>query len=247
MVNSRDFFDAAISVVNEVAQDEHDNILACAKMMGDCMLENGIVQLFGINHGLAFSMELGYRAGGLMPFHQFNTKDLAMRGVITEEQLRSPDFDNDCEMAHKMFNLYRIEKEDMFILVSNSGCEALIVEVAKIAKSKGHKVVAVVSKDLVSVSESTHPSKENLVDIADLVIDNHSKASDALIDVDGTHKMNQVGTITGNIIAQMLTAETYHYLTDLGQECPVLLSANVKGADKHNRALSDKYLGRWNS
>ena len=107
--------------------------------------------------------------------------------------------------------------------------------------------MAVVSKDLVSVSTSTHPSKDNLVDVADLVIDNHAKASDALIDVDGVHKMNQVSTITGNIIAQMLTAETYHYLTDAGVECPVLLSANVKGADKHNRALSDKYLGRWNS
>ncbi len=247
MVNSRDFFDKAIAVIEEVAQAEHDRIVCCAKMMGDCMLENGIVQLFGINHGLAFSMELGYRAGGLMPFHQFNTKDLAMRGVITEEQLHDPNFDNNIEMAHKMFDLYRIEKEDMFILISNSGSEALIVEVAKIAKENGHKVVAVVSKETVAASTSKHPSGDNLVDVADLVIDNHAKAADALVDVDGTHKMNQVGTITGNIIAQMLTAETYHYLTDANHDCPVLLSANVKGADKHNRALSDKYLGRWNS
>ena len=89
--------------------------------------------------------------------------------------------------------------------------------------------------------------KTKLEDYADLVLDTHAEVGDVVLDIDGTHKMNHVGTITGNVIAQMLTAETYRYLTENGHESPVLLSANLKGADVHNRRLSDKYAGRWNS
>lgn len=56
-----------------------------------------------------------------------------------------------------------------------------------------------------------------------------------VVTLENGQKINQVSTVTGNVIAQMLCAETYRYLTGLGHDCPVLLSANVKGADVHNR------------
>ena len=247
MVSSIDFFEKVIEVIDKVSEAERENIYKAAQMMGDCMDENGVVQLFGLGHGLEFSMELGYRAGGLMPFHKVQTRDLALRGVISEEELFDPEFDNNIEMAHKLLGLYRIENEDMFLLVSHSGCEAVIVEAAKIAKEQGRKTIAVVSKKASAAGKSTHPSGEKLEDIVDLVVDTHAEIVDAVLDIDGTHKMNHVGTVVGNVIAQMMTAETYRYLTEKGSECPVLLSANLKGADVHNRRLSDKYAGRWNS
>ena len=247
MVNSKDFFETVITYIDEVAETERETIYAAAKMMGDCMNENGVVQLFGLNHGKEFSMELGYRAGGLMPFHKCEVRDLALRGVCSEAELNDPNFDHNPENAHKLLGLYRIDPEDMFLIVSESGCEAIVVEAAKIAKAEGREIIAVVNKKVSDMSESTHPTKEKLVDLADIIIDTHAPIKDAVLDVDGTHKMNHVGTIVGNVIAQMLTAETYRYLTENGFECPVLLSANLKGADVHNRRLSDKYAGRWNS
>ena len=87
MVSSKDFFEKIIEVIDEVSEAERENIYKAAQMMGDCMDENGVVQLFGLGHGLEFSMELGYRAGGLMPFHKVQTRDLALREVISEEEL----------------------------------------------------------------------------------------------------------------------------------------------------------------
>ena len=87
MVSSKDFFEKVIEVIDKVSEAERENIYKAAQMMGDCMDENGVVQLFGLGHGLEFSMELGYRAGGLMPFHKVQTRDLALRGVISEEEL----------------------------------------------------------------------------------------------------------------------------------------------------------------
>jgi uncharacterized phosphosugar-binding protein len=70
---------------------------------------------------------------------------------------------------------------------------------------------------------------------------------DTLLTLHDNIKITQVANVVGNIFAQMLTAETYRYLKELGKETPVLLSSNVTGADVHNRKISDVYLDRWNS
>ncbi len=245
MSKSKEFFDVAKKHLEEIKAMQHDQILQAAKMMGDCMETNGVVQLFGIGHGLAFSMELGYRAGGLMPFHQMKYKDLALRGIISEEQLHDPAINNDISITHKLFDLYNIFDEDMFILVSYAGNEPVLVETALLAKEKNQKIIAVVNKKLADESVAIHPSGKTLLDLADLVIDIMAPNPDTVITLSNGDQINQVSTICSNVIAQMLTAETYHYLKETGKDCPVLLSANVKGADVHNKAISDRYLGRW--
>ena len=111
MVSSKAFFEEAIKYIDQAADAERNSIYQAAQMMGDCMNNNGVVQLFGLDHGKAFSMELGYRAGGLMPFHKCDVQDLALRGVISEAELKDPGFNHDPEMAHKLYDIYRIEKE----------------------------------------------------------------------------------------------------------------------------------------
>ncbi|MBR3694296.1 MAG: sugar isomerase domain-containing protein [Erysipelotrichales bacterium] len=246
MINAKDFYDKALEVIESSVMLEREAIVEVASRMGECIRRNGVIQLFGVGHGRAFAMELGYRAGGLMPFHQFLVRDLALRNVISEREYLSTDFLDHVEYAQMLYDLYHIEKEDLFIIISESGCEGLVVEVARLVKSKGHGVVAVISKEASQKNDSRHVTGEKLIDLADLVIDTHSHYPDTLFSVD-KYDINQMSTILGNVIAQMLTAETYRYLRNLGIECPVLMSANVKGADVHNRKLSDQYLGRWNS
>jgi uncharacterized phosphosugar-binding protein len=88
---------------------------------------------------------------------------------------------------------------------------------------------------------------DNIRNYAQLVIDTCTDAEDTVVDVDGKHKAGQLNTICGNVLAQMITAETYRYLKNHDMACPVLLSVNVKGADAYNRKISDQYIGRWNS
>ena len=247
MTKSKEFFDLALDYIKQLEVTRKPEIIKAASLMGDCMMENGLVQLFGINHGIAFSMELGYRAGGLMPFHQFRVTDLLFRGVISEEEFSDPNFNNNTDMAHKMLEMYNIDPKDMFILISLAGNEAILVETALTVKEKGHKVIAILSEKKAKNSPIIHESGKKLTDVVDLVMDITSPYPDTVVTLSNGTQFNQVSTICGNVIAQMLTAETYRYLKEKGQDCPVLLSANVKGADVHNRAISDKYLGRWNS
>ena len=246
MFSIKEYFELAKKEIDKAKECERDNLIKASKLMGDCMLENGVVQLCGMGHGAAFQMELGYRAGGLMPFHQFYIRDLAMRGIITNAELNDEDVENRTDLVDKLYQSYNIHQKDMYLLVSHTGCEGLIVELAIRAKQEGRKVIAVVCKQALESSKSLHPTKTKLDEYADVIIDNHAPVHDTLFDVNG-YKLGQISTITGNCLAQMLTAETYKYLKDGGHEAPVLLSANKAGADVHNKALSDKYLDRWNS
>lgn len=247
MAEAKDFFSAAKLALETVKMTQREAIMKAAKMMGDCMQENGLIQLFGLGHGLGFSMELGYRAGGLMPFHQIRTEDLLLRGVIDPQEANDPNFFDRCDLTEKLWNMYNIDDHDMFILISNLGNNSVIVEFAKLVKERGRKLIVVTSKQETAAATSHHPSGKKLIDFADLVIDNCGENPDAIITLESGDQINQVTTVTGNVIAQMLTAETYRYLTGLGVDCPVLLSANVTGADVHNREISDVYLNRWNS
>ncbi len=246
MSKTRDFFNLSKVVIEKVKVNQKEKIVDAAKLMGDCMDNNGVVQLFGIDHGLAFSMELGYRAGGLMPFHQIIPTDLALRDVMNEEVVKSPSFSQDASNAAKLLSIYNILDEDMFILISYKGNEPILVETALMAKAKNQKVIVVTNLETHNSLNAVHSSGKKLGDLADIVIDIMVASPDVNVVV-GEYKATQIATVSGNIIAQMLTAETYRYLQDNNKDCPVLLSANVKGADVHNRAISDKYFGRWNS
>ena len=54
-------------------------------------------------------------------------------------------------------------------------------------------------------------------------------------------KVGQLSSTVSNVTAQMLTAELYDWFKSQGKEAPVLLSANIKGADVHNNTLTDPY------
>ncbi len=241
------FYHSAMTELETVKHQECEHVKQAAKMFAACMADNGIIQLVGVDHGRSLAMELGYRAGGLMPFHQFNAKDLALRGILTKEDIQPAHFNSDPSYAQKWIDLYKIEQADMFLLTSRTGSEPVLVELAKIVKQHGHKIIAVLSVKAKEAVQKMDPKADNIGNYAQLVIDTCTDAEDTVVDVDGTHKAGQLNTICGNVLAQMITAETYCYLKNYDMACPVLLSVNVKGADAYNRKISDQYIGRWNS
>ena len=246
MVNFTDYFKVAKDYINNAYISQKKNIIAASMLACECMEKNGIVQLVGLNHGQEFAMELGYRAGGLMPFHQFNLRDLALRGHIGKDTLNNAEIINDEDLARKWMDLYKIEESDMYLFSSDDGCEPLLIELARIARENHRKVIVVIPLKRVNNSKSKHSLGYKITDFADVIIDLGIDGKTTVLSL-GDIEINQVSTIIGNVIAQMMTAEMYRYFKEHNKECPVLLSANVAGADVHNRALAEKYVGRWNS
>ena len=230
----KQYFDLVKKKVEEVYATQLDSIENVARLFGECMENQGVVQLFGVRHGEEFVNELNYRAGGIAPFHGLKLKDLVLMEKVDQKDIDSDVIYNDVTVADRFAQAYDLDDRDLYCLVSFYGNEPLVLELARRAKEKGQKVVGVVNK------KSYDACGGKLLDYCDLYLDMGADEPDNAIDLDGV-KIGQLSSTVSNVTAQMLTAELYRYYTEKGKEAPVLLSANVKGADVHNNSLTDPY------
>ena len=228
------YFDLIKEKIDEVYDAQNDKIEAVAASFGKCMENGGVVQLFGVRHGEEFVNELNYRAGGIAPFHALRLRDLVLFEKLKQSVIDDGSVYCDPSVADLFQQQYDLDDRDMYCLVSYYGNEPLIIELARRAKEKGQKVVGVVNKKAYDRVEG------RLLDYCDLWLDMGAEDPDTALDLDGL-KIGQISSTVSNVTAQMLTAEVYKYFTDQGKEAPVLLSANINGADVHNNSLTDPY------
>ncbi len=231
------YFDMVKSGITTAYHAQKEKIVQIAEMFGQCMENGGVVQLFGVRHGEEFVNELNYRAGGIAPFHALRFRNLVLKEMLDQKEIDSGAAYEDIGIIEKFNQIFKLDDRDMYCLVSNNGTEKLVIELAKRAKEKGQKVVGVVNL------KSYEKAGGTLLDYCDIYLDMMADDPDVAIDLDGL-KIGQVGNTVSNVLAQMLTAEIYNYYVSHGKEAPVLLSANVKGADVHNNSLTDPYEGR---
>lgn len=233
----RQYFDLIQERINAVYESEKDKIKQVAQMFGQCMENQGVVQLFGIKHAEEFVNELFYRAGGIAPLHAYKLRDLVLKEMIKQEDIDSGKIYSDLSVLDLLPKAYQLDDRDMHCLVSFYGNEPLIVEMAKRAKAKGQKVVGVVNK------KSYDKVGGTLLDYCDIYLDMCADEPDVALNIDDV-PVGQLSSTSTNVMAQMITAEVYNWFVENGKSAPVLLSANVKGADVHNNSLTDPYERR---
>lgn len=242
-MNAHDYFRETKKICDHAKTSQEKALIAMAQAMGEVMMNNGLIQLLGVGPDRAFAMELGYRAGGLMPYHQLNMKDLVLRGHIPASDLQDPHFYDRKELGPKLWSLYNIQPTDALLVYAADKVYDSVLEIAKLAKAEKRTIFFVGNfKSVIKTKNG-----QAMIGMANYVLDLMTPVPDTLLTLQDSIKVTQVANVVGNLFAQMLTAETYRYLIEKGQDAPVLLSANVTGADVHNRKISDVYLGRWNS
>jgi uncharacterized phosphosugar-binding protein len=230
----KQYFDLVKMKVDEAYDLQKDKIERIAEMFGRCMENGGVVQLFGVNHGEEFVNELNYRAGGIAPFHGLKLKELILKEMIRQEDIDSGKIYEDVIVADRFEEIYELDDRDMYCLVSFYGNEPLLLEIAKRVKERGQKLVGVVNKK----SYDAHDGR--LLQYCDEWLDMCAEEPDTALCLEGV-KVGQLSSTVSNCIAQMLTSEIYAWFEKQGKRAPVLLSANIKGADVHNDSLTDPY------
>lgn len=217
------------------ARRQKEPVRLAAAMLGQTMADGGVIQLFGIGHGEEFVNELNFRAGGLAPFHALRLMDLALYGKVDRRAVDDGTLAGDDSCLDDLLGLYQLDARDAYVIVSETGTEPLAVSLAERVKAHGHRLIAVVAHVSDDVNSIQHQ--------ADLVLEMDHDVSDPALQIDGL-RVGQVSSTLGNVLAQTLTAELYRWFQENQMEAPVLLSANLAGADAHNNALTDRYHGR---
>ena len=232
------------AALDRVIESQTDNIARAAALVVEAIRNEGIIQVFGTGHSRSIAMEIAGRAGGLVPANALSIKDLVMYGATVPADILDPTIERDPGLAQRILDLADTHPEDVFVVASNSGGNGSVVELALLAKERGHQIIAVTSLEHSRQVVSRHPSGKRLFEIADVVIDNCGVFGDAALPLPTGGAIAATSSITGVLIAQMLVAEVCGQLLRAGSEVPVLVSANVPGGDEHNEVLNQRYGGR---
>lgn len=233
-------------LLNVVYEKEHENIEAAAKLCSHAIENNGVIQVFGSGHSIGFGMEMHSRIGDLVPVHQMDTHDFVLTGKTTYADFKDQNniFERRPGIADKLYDLYNVGKEDVFIIISNSGINGVVIDLAITAKERGHKLIVVTSWKHTLAEGSRHPSGKKLYEFADVVIDNCGPQGDALLDTEKNERICSVSSITGALIAQSIGTETVKDLLSKNIVPPVLWDETVEGGKEHNEKIRKYYEGR---
>lgn len=226
------FFEEIERMIEDVKQTQGENIVKAAEIIADSIMAGGIVQAFGSGHSYAGAIEIAGRAGGLIPVKVIKEpaggKYERVEGVGT---LFMKDVD--------------IRENDCFVLISNSGRNPLIIEMADWIKQRGNKIIAVTALEVSKTMTSRHSSGKLLYEFADVVLDNRGVFGDAAIELEGMpSKVCGTSSITGAVLLQSMVLQSIQIMLDRGYVPPVYLSANIDGGPEHNEKLTAKYADR---
>ncbi|MEO7650728.1 MAG: SIS domain-containing protein [Bryobacteraceae bacterium] len=228
MSAATDYFQQTLTLLQRLGESELAAVQRAAEICASAIAQDGLVFLFGNGHSRMMCEEMTPRQGCFVGF--FALVELALSnhaGIVGTNGLRAPlhleKFEGYAEEILKGFNF---GPHDCFIVISTSGIRPVIVEMAQGAKRRGMPVIAIVSKRHCEQSPPAHSSGKKLIDVADVVIDNHCPPGDCVLELEGLEwRTGPVSTVTGAMIVNMLRCETAERLLARGVK-PVLLPSH---------------------
>ncbi|MGC4152849.1 MAG: sugar isomerase domain-containing protein [Propionicimonas sp.] len=234
----------AHAVIDSIAIDQSDAIDAAVELIAGRLLRGGVLHAFGTGHARIPVHEMAGRAGGLVGVNLVRLSDLAFRGGHNPADLADPLLERDPEIAAPLFALVAPRPHDVFLIASNSGINAAVVEFAGLVRAAGLPLVALTSMTHTNAVPPRHASGKRLCDLADIVIDNGAPAGDAALDVGQGVLVGAVSNLAGVVIAQLLTEGVARTFLEHGRTPPVYRSMNLPDGDRHNSALTAALAGR---
>jgi uncharacterized phosphosugar-binding protein len=243
-ISAAQFAEESRAVVDRAVAANTGSVAAAARLIADCVATGGVIQAFGTGHSQAAAMEIAGRAGGLIPTNRLALADLVLVGGEDVSVLSDPLLERAPGLAKRLYALAAPHPQDIFVIISNSGVNNSIVDMALQVKEAGHPLIALTSLTHTRAVPALHASGKRLADIADAVLDNCAPAGDALLPLPGGGALCGISSITSALLAQMAVAEAVRILLAEGKEAPVYVSANLPGGHERNLALEARYKGR---
>ncbi|MEU0068235.1 SIS domain-containing protein [Streptomyces sp. NPDC006332] len=243
-VSAQGFAHASLAVLQRVTESAREDVARAAELIADTIRADGVIHAFGTGHSQAIVLELAGRAGGLVPTNRLSIADLVLYGGEDPAVLDDPLLERRAGVAGRLYDLAAPQPQDLFVVISNSGVNNVIVEMALRAKEQDHRILAITSLTHTRAVPAGHASGKKLADLADVVLDNAAPRGDALLELPGGGAVSALSTLTGVMLVQMAVAEASALLLAAGEKPPVYVSANVPGGFEGNLELEKRYAGR---
>ena len=228
-----------INVISRLLQKAYevnrDVIPLLSEKFADNIMADGIIHIFGTGHSHMTALEMFTRAGGLGNIEAMLDPDVLLN-YGTE---RGGEVERLPGLADIIAGNYSFKPGDILVVVSNSGRNAVPIEMAMRGKKDGLLVVAVTSKKESEKMTSRHPSGKKLYEIADIVLDNCAPDGDCCIRSQDL-LIGPVSSMTSIMLVNTVATEAIKICQSRGFKPLVYQSQNVDNYDNTETYLHYK-------
>jgi len=226
-----DFCGRAIEGIEKIRNTQMNAINKAADEIAARLEKGGILNVFGTGHSHVLAEEVYARAGGLI-----QTKAIVPHELTVDlEMEKSTLMERTDGLAEIVFATNKIRSCDALVIVSNSGRNAVPVQMALGAKSRGIFTVALTNLAHSKSASSRDKSGKKLYELCDVVLDTCGPVGDALIPVPGKdYSVGPASTIFGASIIGMLVCSIVEKMISDGYEPWVLRSDNLNASDEQD-------------
>jgi uncharacterized phosphosugar-binding protein len=235
---------AARAVLDQLATTQAGALETASQWCAEAIADDGMVHMFGTGHSRIPVEEMFPRYGSYPGFNPIVELSMTFHSQVVgaNGQSQAMFIERTPGLAEVILSNFTFGPHDVMVVFSASGLSAVPVEMARGARRRGLRVIAVTS---IAQSMSDEPAADvgsRLLDEADLVIDLCTPHADAMVTIEGLDTPIGPGsTVAAVAIVNSIKVRTAQLLTERGAAPTVITRASVVGADRSRQLFDEAY------
>lgn len=230
------YLNHVMDLLARVKETQMQAVEHAAQVCSRKLKAGGILYTFGTGHSHLLAEEIFYRAGGLVRVYPILDQAL----MLHDGAAKSTDMERVEGYAAVLAAHHNLQRDDVIFIFSNSGRNAVTVEMALEAKKRGLFVISVTNLAHSTSVSSRHSSGKKLMEVSDLVIDNGGCVGDASMEIGGD-RVGPTSTVIGAALMQSIICRIVEICMEEKTPVEVFSSSNVDQGDEINSAYIKKY------
>lgn len=217
---------------------QEDKLEKAAIWISETLSQDGWIYISGTGHSHILAEEIFYRSGGFARVRPILDPSL----MLHQNASKSTELERQEGYAKKLLQPYLLSKNDILLIGSSSGRNAVSIELALLAQETGTKTIAFTNLKHSQSTVSRHSNGKKLYEIVDLFIDTCGEIGDAAVSLDGlSTKIGPTSTAVSVTLLQSILCEVCEILLNKGIEVEIFNSSNTDQGEKENEVILNKY------